>query len=72
MIRWLYQMLLLCPHVRTTYPFTSREGERRMYVVCLECGKQLPYSWEEMKVIRPRLFRKPAAPSAPADTIAGQ
>ena len=22
------------------------------YVVCLECGKEFPYSWEEMKVLR--------------------
>jgi hypothetical protein len=22
-----------------------------MYVVCLDCGKELPYDWKEMKVI---------------------
>jgi hypothetical protein len=22
-----------------------------MYVVCLDCGKELPYDWNEMKVI---------------------
>ena len=38
---------------------TVRAGARRQgaaaingtYVVCLDCGKELPYDWEEMKII---------------------
>jgi hypothetical protein len=37
----------------------SRKGSRPstaaaltgMYVVCLDCGKELPYDWQEMRVI---------------------
>jgi hypothetical protein len=49
-----------CKHSRYTFPITlrSRPGRRNSassitgtYVACLDCGKELPYDWEEMKVI---------------------
>jgi hypothetical protein len=52
-----------CWHQRYSFPITirarSRSGSRRstaasltgMYVVCMDCGKELPYDWKEMKVI---------------------
>jgi hypothetical protein len=53
--------LLGCSHRNTSRPFTTRKkvgagGEQRIvsetYIVCLDCGKKFPYSWEEMKVLR--------------------
>jgi hypothetical protein len=53
--------LLGCNHRNTSRPFTTRKksgasGEQRTvsetYIVCLDCGKKFPYSWEEMKVLR--------------------
>ena len=48
-----------CSHKRYTFPITTRSGHRRSaaaaltgtYVVCLECGKEFPYDWREMKVV---------------------
>ena len=50
-----------CSHRNTSFPITRRSGSRpgapaQTYVVCLECGKELPYSWDEMRIVkRPRL-----------------
>jgi hypothetical protein len=48
-----------CWHTRYSFPQTVRPGTRRnraasvtgTYVVCLDCGKELPYSWQEMRVV---------------------
>jgi hypothetical protein len=48
-----------CWHARYSFPLTVRPGSRRnraaaltgTYVVCLDCGKELPYDWQEMKVV---------------------
>jgi len=48
-----------CWHSRYSFPITIRAGQRRSkaasvtgtYVVCLDCGKELPYDWREMKII---------------------
>jgi hypothetical protein len=50
-----------CWHKRYSFPITVRSGSRRntaasltgIYVVCLDCGKEFPYDWDEMKVITP-------------------
>lgn len=48
-----------CWHSHYSFPITLRGGSRRnqaasltgTYVVCLDCGKEFPYDWNEMKVI---------------------
>jgi RNase P subunit RPR2 len=48
-----------CAHSRCTFPITATkrchyrsEGKSATtYVVCLECGKEFPYDWEQMKVV---------------------
>ncbi len=48
-----------CWHTHYSFPLTVRPGQRRnraaavtgTYVVCLDCGKELPYDWQEMRVI---------------------
>lgn len=55
----LRDVLLGCRHRHLSFPFTLRPGERRSgaakltgtYVVCLKCGKQFAYDWENMCVI---------------------
>ena len=46
-----------CRHRRTTFPLTpvKRPGEEdpslnETYVVCLNCGKQFVYDWEQMRL----------------------
>ncbi|HXY03007.1 MAG TPA: hypothetical protein VEI49_05475 [Terriglobales bacterium] len=48
-----------CWHRHYSFPMTARRGVRRSgaasltgtYVVCLDCGKEFPYDWRDMKVI---------------------
>lgn len=47
-----------CWHKRYSFPITAKPGQRRgaaavtgTYVVCLDCGKEFPYDWREMRVI---------------------
>ena len=57
-------MLFGCSHKRYSFPLTARPGQRRSeaasvtgtYVVCLDCGKEFPYDWQEMRFVssRPR------------------
>jgi hypothetical protein len=49
-----------CGHGKTSFPITRSESEInekegpvvKTYVVCLNCGKELPYSWDQMRVLR--------------------
>jgi hypothetical protein len=56
---WLYG----CSHRKTSFPITLRAGagvngqrsaQTDTYVVCLECGRRLPYDWTMMRITRPR------------------
>jgi hypothetical protein len=55
----LFGGLFGCWHSHLSFPITIRSGRRRSkaaaatgtYVVCLECGKEFAYDWQEMKVI---------------------
>jgi hypothetical protein len=48
-----------CWHSRYSFPVTIRGKARRpkaaaltgTYVVCLDCGREFPYDWQEMRVI---------------------
>jgi hypothetical protein len=50
-----------CWHSNYSFPITVRPGSRRnkaaaltgTYVVCLDCGKEFAYDWQEMRVVDP-------------------
>lgn len=54
----LVDMIFGCWHKNYSFPITAR-GSRRTaaaaetgtYVVCLDCGKEFPYDWQQMKVL---------------------
>jgi hypothetical protein len=56
-----------CRHSRYSFPLTIKAGSRRTtnsarmgtYVVCLDCGREFPYDWQQMKFDRP----EPAKPA---------
>jgi len=60
MFQSLLNSLLGCSHQRTTFPITPGRrhagppvlGATRVgtYVVCLDCGKEFAYNWNEMRV----------------------
>lgn len=55
----LFNLLFGCLHLHTTFPRSIKWGERRtratyltgMYVVCLKCGKEFAYDWDEMRIV---------------------
>jgi RNA polymerase subunit RPABC4/transcription elongation factor Spt4 len=59
MIGKLVDVLFGCKHPRYSFPVTVRRAKRRpqaaaltgTYVVCLDCGKEFAYDWQQMKVI---------------------
>jgi hypothetical protein len=53
-----------CWHQRYSFPITIKKGPRSRaafatgtYVVCMDCGKELPYDWKQMKVVSGRSDR---------------
>lgn len=47
-----------CWHRNYSFPITARSGKKSpaavltgTYVVCLDCGKEFPYDWQQMKVV---------------------
>ena len=51
-----------CWHTHYSFPISVRPTSKARarassltgtYVVCLDCGKELPYDWEEMRVVDP-------------------
>jgi len=50
-----------CPHDRMTRPFTI---DRQSYMVCLECGRKVFYSTEQMRRLSRREVRQLSAANA--------
>jgi hypothetical protein len=56
----LFDLFFGCSHKHCSFPITVRGKLRRSeaasvtgtYVVCLDCGKEFPYDWKEMKLVR--------------------
>jgi len=65
----LLQTLFGCAHRKTTFPQTptrrGRIGEQgtqskaQTYIACLDCGKELPYDWDNMRKIKKSRFARP-------------
>ena len=57
MIDLVVRMLFRCSHKHLTRPITLVDGSggqrRGTYVGCLDCGAELPYNWDTMRVARP-------------------
>lgn len=63
----LFRAIFGCPHKNITFPQTPRKGVRvpaakltGYYVVCLDCGSELPYDWETMRLLTPSAARAKA------------
>jgi hypothetical protein len=55
-----FDMLFGCWHKNYSFPITARKGTNNnsraarvtgTYVVCLDCGKEFPYDWNQMKML---------------------
>ncbi|MCU1306193.1 MAG: hypothetical protein JWN45_888 [Acidobacteriaceae bacterium] len=58
MITDFVDILFGCWHSNYSFPITAKVGARGKaaqvtgtYVVCLDCGKEFPYDWTQMKVV---------------------
>jgi hypothetical protein len=61
MIGKLIEAVFGCRHGRYSFPITVRHSSIQTevpaaahtgtYVACLDCGRELPYDWRQMKVI---------------------
>ncbi len=55
----LLDMVFGCSHKHCSFPITVRGKQRRTpaasltgtYVVCLDCGQEFAYDWNEMKLV---------------------
>ena len=56
MLQSIVNLLFGCAHRRTTFPQTPGRRNSALgawsgtYVVCLDCGKEFAYNWNEMRV----------------------
>jgi hypothetical protein len=57
MMEFLYAVWFGCSHRKTTFPMTvsgrspqNGQVSRRTYVTCLNCGEELAYNWNKMKI----------------------
>jgi hypothetical protein len=66
-----FDMLFGCWHRNYSFPITRKKGNNihshaesvtGTYVVCLDCGKEFPYDWNQMKVLSPEPEHRKAAP----------
>jgi len=55
MLSLVIDSLFGCSHRRTTFPLTPKRPSGRLgaYVTCLDCGKEFPYNWNEMRMEAP-------------------
>jgi hypothetical protein len=66
-------LLFGCQHRRTTFPLTPkrRSGATAAsrfgtYVACLDCGEELAYDWQEMRVGPPVTSHQSSAEAQPS------
>lgn len=59
-------VLFGCTHSHISFPITIKKGPRSRaafltgtYVVCLDCGKEMPYDWKQMKILATGAERSP-------------
>lgn len=48
-LKWMGAYLFDCVHAHTTWPHRDPRGFA--YVACLDCGRELPYSLESMRIL---------------------
>ena len=65
-----------CSHKNTTFPITRPRKVKEpgrvadTYIVCLDCGFEMPYRWNEMRVFKERRKARPAREQQPEEAVA--
>ena len=50
-----------CWHKHLSFPMSGKRGQRRpsaalqtgTYIVCLDCGREFAYDWQQMRIVAP-------------------
>ncbi len=75
MLANVFDMLFGCWHQNYSFPISAKKVTANhphaahltgTYVVCLDCGKEFPYDWNQMKILSQEPERAEAAPLAAA------
>ena len=68
MVSRILDALFGCWHSHYSFPITVKKGRRSpaafqtgTYVVCMDCGKELPYDWKQMKIVSGHEAVRPVA-----------
>ncbi len=75
-----WTMVFRCRHKKCTPLITCRQGQPRSkvaaitgtYFVCLSCGKEFAYDWENMRTIDPEAGRVKVLAEKAAQLYAGK
>jgi hypothetical protein len=54
-VKWLLAYLFDCVHPHTTWPRRNATG--LVYICCVDCGRELPYSLKYMSIITDQDFQ---------------
>jgi hypothetical protein len=76
----LIEVLFGCSHKNFSFPITKRRGQRHSlatapvgtYVVCLDCGQEFAYDWQQMKVVYGKAGRLKTMPAKTAESLASK
>jgi hypothetical protein len=76
----LLDVLFGCSHKNFSFPITKKPGQRHSaaasltgtYVACLDCGKEFPYDWHEMKVVESNPKKAKGLAAKAAESFAGK
>lgn len=49
LLRWIWAYLFDCVHFNTTWPHQDPLGHA--YVCCIDCGREMPYSIQDMRIV---------------------
>jgi hypothetical protein len=71
MLHALLNSLFGCSHQHTTFPQT-RTRKKETYVVCLDCGKEFSYNWQEMRIGQPVPALAPVVQAQAAPVVQAQ
>ncbi len=68
----LLDVLFGCSHARYTFPMSAKPGSSAgaltgTYVACLDCGREFPYDWREMRIVKEAV--EPAALAEPPEAV---
>lgn len=61
-----------CSHKNTSFPITLRATATNAcagspYVVCFDCGREFPYNWDEMRIVKRSSQKADGQESKPQD-----